>query len=342
MKTITFIESSKRILSIFCIIYLAYETIWIPTEIVEGVFDKKHLITEILLDSVTCIIIAAINVLFSKHLEHFCLGKTVTDRRVVIIGLLFTMLNTMIILPIESLNSWIYSWFFGRSVNYVLEFVNTYAIAVITILIMSIDVVRRWQVWESEQKRRALVYKMESIVNKIDPHYFFNNISAGVSLIRSNPEKAKTFFTHMSALYRRSMSTYMRKEVPLCEDLDMAKDYFWMLGVRFGDMVNLVDEVPTANDRMIWAGTLQILMENSVKHNEFTKDKPLNIVIRIDNDTLVVSNEYRPREERLTSMETGGEVLQLRYGDDVKSGPEPNGTTGNLWVVRIKLKQMKQ
>ena len=333
---------AKRVFLLFIIIYLAYETLWIPTEIAEGIFDISQLNVEIVLDGLTCLAIAAINVCFAHYVERHYFGKSVTGNRVMVLGLLATVFNMVVIVPLELVNAMLYRLLMGRSVSVMTSFVNTYAIGVITVLIISLDIVRRWQLERLEQSKRVLTYQIEALTNKVDPHFLFNNISVGISLISSDPGKAKRFFMCMASLYRRTMNENMRKEVLLGDDIGVAQEYYQMISIRYGEMVKLIDETTEVHKRYrLWAGTVQLLIENAVKHNVFSEESPLHIKLRMEDDILVVSNEYRLRRDRITTFGTGYEVLNLKYDNMLHSGVDKKIGEEEQWVVRIRLKCAK-
>lgn len=146
--------------------------------------------------------------------------------------------------------------------------------------------------------------KFESLKNQIDPHFLFNSLNVLSSLIEENPENAQRFTTSLSKVYRYVLEQKDKELVSVEEELAFAKTYMNLLKMRFEDSLDFEIKVinPDAEAKVIPL-SLQLLLENAVKHNVVSSTKPLQIRIFIENGTLVVQNDYQKKE-----------VLQNRQG----------------------------
>ncbi|MGH9850927.1 MAG: sensor histidine kinase, partial [Blastocatellia bacterium] len=157
--------------------------------------------------------------------------------------------------------------------------------------------------------------QLKLLQQKVDPHFFFNNLNVLSSLIERNPKAASEFVTHFTRLYRYILQHRDAEIVPLDEELAFAKDYIYLVEKRFGQAyrfgVSLAGE--QVRDHMIIPTALQGLIENAVKHNEGSARAPLPITIAVDGDYLMVSNYLRPKSSASYSAGTGLENLQARY-----------------------------
>jgi hypothetical protein len=146
--------------------------------------------------------------------------------------------------------------------------------------------------------------KFESLKNQIDPHFLFNSLNVLSSLIEENPENAQKFTTSLSKIYRYVLEQKDKELVSVEEELAFAKTYMNLLKMRFEN--SLFYEVPeriSNPDAKVVPLSLQLLLENTVKHNVVSEQRPLHIRIFLEGDYLAIQNDYQKKE-----------VLQERKG----------------------------
>lgn len=146
--------------------------------------------------------------------------------------------------------------------------------------------------------------KFESLKNQIDPHFLFNSLNVLSSLIEENPDNAQRFTTSLSKIYRYVLEQKDKELVSVEDELSFAKTYMNLLKMRFEN--SLFYELPTINinpDAKVVPLSLQLLLENTVKHNVVSEQKPLHIRIFIDGEYLAIQNDFQKKE-----------VLQDRHG----------------------------
>jgi hypothetical protein len=146
--------------------------------------------------------------------------------------------------------------------------------------------------------------KFETLKNQIDPHFLFNSLNVLSSLIEENPENAQRFTTSLSKIYRYVLEQKDKELVSVAEELSFAKTYMNLLKMRFEN--SLFYELPETienPDAKVVPLSLQLLLENTVKHNVVSEQRPLHIRIYIENDYLVIQNDFQKKE-----------VLQERQG----------------------------
>ncbi|WP_226789262.1 sensor histidine kinase, partial [Polaribacter reichenbachii] len=139
--------------------------------------------------------------------------------------------------------------------------------------------------------------KFESLKSQLDPHFLFNSLNVLTSLIGENPNQAEKFTTKLSKVYRYVLEQRNKDLVPILEELTFAKTYMQLLGMRFEDAVefNIPDTVSN-KDLKIVPLSLQLLLENAVKHNVVSSSKPLTINIYEENNYLIIENNINPKE----------------------------------------------
>lgn len=157
--------------------------------------------------------------------------------------------------------------------------------------------------------------KFESLKNQLDPHFLFNSLNVLTSLIGEDQIKAEKFTTKLSKIYRYVLEQRNKDLVPILEELKFAKAYVALLGMRFEDAVkfSIPDEVSN-QDLKIVPLSLQLLLENAVKHNVVSSTKPLEIIIFEENGYLHIENNINPKETIGNSTKVGLQNIVDRYG----------------------------
>ncbi|MEP7143193.1 MAG: histidine kinase [Ferruginibacter sp.] len=167
-----------------------------------------------------------------------------------------------------------------------------------------------------EQLERARAEaELEALKNQIDPHFIFNSLNTLSHLIENNPAKAKLFNDSLADVYRYILQNKARDLVLLKEEINFLQDYFSLLKIRFEEAVlmNLAVPVEQYDQYLIPPISLQILVENAIKHNEFSDTAPLQIDIIMQDEMLVVSNIARKKVLRKSSSKIGLRNLSERY-----------------------------
>lgn len=157
--------------------------------------------------------------------------------------------------------------------------------------------------------------KFETLKSQIDPHFLFNSLNVLTSLIGENPNQAEKFTTKLSKIYRYVLEQRNKELIPLEEELKFAKNYMELLQMRFEDAVkfNIPDKVSNSELKIVPL-SLQLLLENAVKHNVVSSSKPLEVVLFEENGFLKVQNNINPKETLGKSTKVGLRNIADRYG----------------------------
>lgn len=156
--------------------------------------------------------------------------------------------------------------------------------------------------------------KFDALKNQLDPHFLFNSLNVLTSLIEENPVNAQKFTTSLSKVYRYVLEQKSKELVSVDEELEFAKTYMSLLKMRFEDSI-IFDIPEKANnpESKVVPLSLQLLLENAVKHNTVTSNKPLHIKIYEDGDLLVVENNLQPKQIVKKSSGVGLNNIVQRY-----------------------------
>lgn len=148
---------------------------------------------------------------------------------------------------------------------------------------------------------------------KTDNHFVFNSLATLGSLIETDPAAAAAFNDSMCRMYRYIVSKGDARVVPLREELGFVEEYAKNLTLRHSHVHISVEGAPGPADAMIPPLALQGLIENALKHNASGADRPLDILLRIDHDTVTVSNNVQPLTNAIPTTGTGLQTLSERY-----------------------------
>ena len=238
-----------------------------------------------------------------------------------IIVLLFAISFYTIPISFLLLTGWYYIFAEGK-VNW-----NTVSITTLIIMICVIFITHVYETVflvkesESEMVKNAQLEKakaqaeLEALKTQIDPHFIFNSLNTLSHLIEDNPAKAKQFNDNMAEVYRYILHNKGKELVLLREEISFIRDYFSLLKIRFENAVQLNLNIPTNlyDQYLIPPISLQILIENAIKHNEFSDFSPLIIDIGFANDALIATNETKRKILRKASSGIGLRNLNERY-----------------------------
>lgn len=169
---------------------------------------------------------------------------------------------------------------------------------------------------ESDQlKRENLQSQLEGLKGQVNPHFLFNSLNSLSSLISDDPDKAEKFLDEMSKVYRYLLRTNEDGLTTLESEMQFISSYFHLLKTRYGDGLEMETRINEKyNNYQIPPLTLQMLVENAVKHNMILKDRPLYILIMTTNSgKLVVTNNLQRKDRQVSSNRVGLTNIVKKY-----------------------------
>ncbi|MFD2587006.1 2TM domain-containing protein [Croceitalea marina] len=215
-------------------------------------------------------------------------------------------------------------YYTGRSLG---EFIEKeeftpYLIALIITLIASLFIhafyfyraLQKKQVKEQKIIAGTASARFDALKNQLDPHFLFNSLNVLTSLIEEDPHQAQKFTTSLSKVYRYVLEQKNKDLVTVDEELNFARTYVRLLKMRFED--SIVFEIPEASsdpEAKIVPLSLQLLLENAVKHNVVTSSRPLHISVFEENGNLVVKNNLQEKQVVKKSSGVGLQNIRQRY-----------------------------
>ncbi|GAB0154842.1 histidine kinase [Chryseobacterium sp. Alg-005] len=172
----------------------------------------------------------------------------------------------------------------------------------------------RKEVVEQKLIAKSANAQFETLKNQLDPHFLFNSLNVLSSLIDENPGQAQKFTASMSKIYRYVLEQKDKELVTVEDEIEFAKTYCELLKTRFENSVDFVFDVQKEDyRRYVVPLSLQLLLENCIKHNFATSSKPLIIKVFSENDTLCIENNLQVREQMKESAGIGLANIVQRY-----------------------------
>lgn len=187
-------------------------------------------------------------------------------------------------------------------------------------------------------QKENLQSQFEVLKQQVNPHFLFNSLNVLTSLIKVDPDLAESFTERLSKVYRYVLENKEKDLVNLSTEMEFLQAYLFLLGIRFMNKIVIDIKVEQAwHDHLILPLAIQLIIENAIKHNTFSKSQPLRIRIFVDEDQrLNIVNNLNLRETRPISTGVGLDNISRRYALISDDKPVFEKTEGHF-VARLPL-----
>jgi LytS/YehU family sensor histidine kinase len=157
--------------------------------------------------------------------------------------------------------------------------------------------------------------ELEALKNQIDPHFIFNSLNTLSFLITRDPQNARLYNDTLAKVYRYILSNKEKDMVLLREEVEFISNYFYLLKIRFGEAINMIIEITdlSSEEFLIPPISMQALVENAIKHNEFNEKTPLAINVSISSSYVIIKNIIHPKSYATPTSRIGLGNLDNRY-----------------------------
>lgn len=156
--------------------------------------------------------------------------------------------------------------------------------------------------------------ELQVLKNQIDPHFLFNSLNTMSFLIEKDQAKAKLFNDTLAEVYQYILLNRQKNLVPLKQELEFAKNYFRLLTIRYPEGMDMSIDIDKKEEKKLLPPiSLQILLENAVKHNGFSIEQPLHIEIVAKDGHISVKNNLQKNNQPAPGTRHGLENLAARY-----------------------------
>lgn len=185
-------------------------------------------------------------------------------------------------------------------------------------------------------QKELIAAKFEGLKNQVNPHFLFNSFSVLTSLVEKDSKKAVKFISKLSDMYRYILENDENDLVTIEKEINFLEDYHFLLKMRHQDGILIENKIDLVDKTtLVPPMSLQILVENAVKHNAFSPTEPLHIHLYNEGDQfIVVENQKKPKQELVKSTGIGLKNLSKRLLLSIKRGLE---ITENSKEFRVKL-----
>jgi two-component system, LytTR family, sensor kinase len=286
-------------------------TFFIPLELA----SKEHLLVILVATVTTYVIWEGSKLIQALVLYFFPWEESISKHLVYEIGSIFLFSSLMLIVGILTYSGLVSS--VNITVGVVLQ--NIFVSFLLALLFIAFNegafLFNKWKqsLLEQEKLREEnLVAKVERLKKQLDPHFLFNSLSVLSGVVYKDPVLADRFITKLAQVYRYVLEHNDEMQVPLAKEIAMVEAYCFLLNVRFYNKVVLDVQLPDTNTYVL-PMSIQLLVENAVKHNRIAENQPLALRIYRSDDTLWVENSLNKKEAPVESTSIGLKNLEARY-----------------------------
>ena len=185
-----------------------------------------------------------------------------------------------------------------------------------TIIINSSHFFKSWKqaaVNEEKLKREKLAIEYEALKNQVNPHFLFNSLTALSSLVYKDQQKAVTFIREFSNVFRYVLESREKEVVDFATEKKLLESVSYLNLIRYEDSLQIKINLSDATDKYVIPMALQMLLENAIKHNSISVNKPLKVEIMEEDGYVVVKNNLQPKKSEIISNKIGLENIKSRY-----------------------------
>ena len=172
---------------------------------------------------------------------------------------------------------------------------------------------RQAAVNEEKLKREKLLIEYEALKNQVNPHFLFNSLTALSSLVYKDQDKAVTFIQEFSNVFRYVLDNREKEVVDLATEKKLLESVSYLYRIRYEDSLQININLIDTSDKYIIPMALQMLLENTIKHNSISANKPLIVEIGEEKDYVTVKNNLQPKKTEIVSSKIGLENIKSRY-----------------------------
>ena len=235
-----------------------------------------------------------------------------------LLGLLVMIIYTTLAIVFVNF-VWFLLWDSGGATDFELPSFRMFAILLgVTFIIgfalnIRVFIIEKGEILLREEKLKTEVVKLEyeALKNQVNPHFLFNSLNALTSLVAENEEAVK-FIKMLSDVYRYVLEQKDKEVVPLYREIYFVRAYAYLHKIRFGENFHVEVEIPEGSKNVVPL-SVQMLVENAIKHNVVSDEEPLRIKIFQKKDYVVVENNLQLKSMVKDSKKIGLENIKSRY-----------------------------
>lgn len=187
-------------------------------------------------------------------------------------------------------------------------------------------------------KKESAEFEFEMLQAQLNPHFLFNSLNTLSSLVYEDADRSAEFIRKLSDVYRHVLDTRQKELISIEEELSFIKSFVFLLELRFDKKLNIRINVEQGMmDRKIAPLSLQLLIENAVKHNVVSENRPLEIRVYNNSKYIIVENPLQTRIEKSKGNQMGLKNISSRYmalcGEEIIISKEDNKFTVKVPII---------
>lgn len=215
----------------------------------------------------------------------------------------------------------------------------------ISLVLHCVNFLQSWRKAELDMekfKNERLASQYEALKNQVNPHFLFNSLNALTSLVYEEQDQAADFIQKLSKVYRYVLDNRDKETVSLAAEMEFVQSYLFLQKIRYGDNLQFNIDIPEVANYRVAPLSIQMLVENAIKHNIISTDEPLKINIKIEvDDYLVTRNKLQVKNIINEFSGIGLENIKARYLYFTKR-PVIIDNTSHEFIVKLPLMKHEQ
>jgi hypothetical protein len=193
-------------------------------------------------------------------------------------------------------------------------FIFVFIYTILDFMIYSFNYLKKEEIQSVEMINNQMNLQFKALKSQLNPHFLFNSLNTISSLLYKDPEKAEVFIRKFAESYRFILDQNNKALIPLEKELAFVEAYNYILRMRFQDSYKLHIDLPDiVRNSFVPPLSIQMLVENAIKHNLISKSSPLEVKLKCEGNYLHVSNNINPLREQAQSFQIGIENIKKRY-----------------------------
>jgi len=173
---------------------------------------------------------------------------------------------------------------------------------------------KKTEIEKNKLEKITAEQRLDTLKNQVNPHFLFNSLNTVITMIPEEPELAINFIQKLSKTYRNILEVRNEKLITIRQELKALDAYIFLLKTRFHGKIQIYNTVPQVNfDDFILPLSLQILIENAVKHNITSSSNPLKIYLSVEDDLIIIKNNLQKKSQEYNSTKMGLANIRSRY-----------------------------
>lgn len=195
----------------------------------------------------------------------------------------------------------------------IIEFVIT---VIITSIYFSIGFFSAWResaVNEERLQKESIKLQYKALKNQVNPHFLFNSLNSLTSLVYQDQDQAAKFIKQLSEVYRYILEHKDNELVSLIDEISFSEKYIFLQKIRHGDSLHVNFDMTKESQHVVVPVSIQILIENAIKHNEVSEENPLTINVFSNGEYIHVVNNKKPKTVLKESGGIGLSTIRARY-----------------------------